>query len=204
MSCTFVCIYWTGNLWKAEAVCHPFFFFLIFYYLPIPRFEQVHGTNRCPIIICWNSSSLSCLTFTWIAPFVIVKVMSATYREPRIYSSIHSRFQGLCMPKTEGRITEKLQPPRARRPSKIKVLLMKQYSQMPQTSHRSPRGSQECPSTCPIINCRVNSAGQGVYSECDLCSSQRPKLTLWFRTFFPIKMLIYLHTQNLLLISRNF
>lgn len=107
------------------------------------------------------------------------------------------------MPKREG-ITEKLQLPRARGPSQIKVLLMKQHSQVPQTSRRSPGGSQERLSPCPIINCRVNSAGQGVYFECDLHSSQRPKLTLWFRTFFPIKKHLCICIQNLLQISGNF
>lgn len=108
------------------------------------------------------------------------------------------------MLKRNGGITEKLQLPRARGPSKIKGLLMMQNSQVPQTSHRDPGGSQECQSPCPIINCRVNSAGQGVHSERDLCSSQRPKPTMWFITFFPIKMYMCVCTKKLLLLSGIF
>lgn len=100
--------------------------------------------------------------------------------------------------------SEKIQLPRARGPSRTKNLLMMQYTQVPLTRHRCSGGPKECWSPCPIIHCKVDSAGQGVYSECDLCSSQRPKATLCFRTSFPPKMHICLYTQTLLLFSMNF
>lgn len=135
---------------------------------------------------------------------VIVKAVSTAPRWPRIYSGIHSRFQGLCVPKR-------------------KEESQRSYSSLEledQAKSKSCWRTSTAKCLTPVTEAQevhrsAQAAVQSLLIEWTLLAREfilnviyiihrDQKTTLWFRTFFPIKMQIGMYTQNFVYNFREF